>query len=209
MYVLDYNNNLNVELVVIFKLNFECIPKKVTFINNSLNNVINLQNEINFIKDNDSTINNNNSSSSSSDNCCENINKSNNKNNKYYNRTNNYSKMNSFKFSLIVFLLNVYYLFISLYMNKFLINLINFTIKLLNYDFILAILLLSIFQNIKSKKRKNLIFSTIDYFILNMSNRQFKKNDKHTHHKFKNFIFYYLCVFVFFFIFYFYSSNQV
>lgn len=183
MYVLDYNNNLNVELVVIFKLNFECIPKKVTFINNSLNNVINLQNEINFIKNN-----NDSRSSSSSDkneiNCCENINKSNNKNNKYYNRRNNYPKMNTFKFSLIVFLLNIYYLFISLYMNKFLINLINFTIKLLNYDFILAILLLSIFQNIKSKKKKNLIVSTIDYFILKISKRQFKKNDKHTHHKF-------------------------
>ena len=205
MYVLDYNNNnLNVELVVIFKLNFECIiPKKVTFINNSL------QNEINFIKNNDSSSTSSDKQDKNEINCCENINKSNNKNNKYYNRTNNYPKMNSFKFSLIVFLLNIYYLFISLYMNKFLINLINFTIKLLNYDFILAILLLSIFQNIKSKKKKNLIVSTIDYFILNISNRQFKKNDKHTHHKFKNFIFYYLCVFVFFFIFYFYSSNQV
>ena len=200
-----YNNNLNVELVVIFKLNFECIPKKVTFINNSLSNVINLQNEINFIKNN----NDSRSSDKNEINFCENINKSNNKNNKYYNRTNNYPKMNTFKFSLIVFLLNIYYLFISLYMNKFLINLINFTIKLLNYDFILAILLLSIFQNVKSKKKKNLIVSTIDYFILKISNRQFKKNDKHTHHKFKNFIFYYLCVFVFFFIFYFYSSNQV
>ena len=45
---------------------------------------------------------------------------------------------NSFRFSLVVLMLNIYYLLICVYMNKFLINFLNYLVKLVSCDIVLA-----------------------------------------------------------------------
>lgn len=166
LYVLnDYNNTLNVELIVIYNVDCYLLPKKITLPNTTT--------AISIESSNDSISTNQISKSNTFS-----IGKC--------------SADNSLNFGLLILMLNIYYLLFCVYMNKFLVSFINYSIKFFNYDLILAIVLLRVYKNIKSKKKISLFSFIVDNCL---SNRSFKH--KITTHK----LIFYLCVFVFCFLF--------
>jgi hypothetical protein len=202
LYVVDYTttkNNLNIELVVILKLDIEC---------NSLNDAVAFANlPIQAPIPTKAISYNNNNKNNKIEANPERL--SRNESNEISERS---SRTDSFKLSLIILLLNIYYLFICLYMNKILVSLVNLSF---NFDLIMAIVLLRVYKSIEYKKK----FFSFKAFIDNchLINRKTTltlptffntKNLPHFYYYFLTFIF--TCVFVLFFIcILFYLSNQV
>ena len=67
---------------------------------------------------------------------------------------------NSFRFSLVVLMLNIYYLLICVYMNKFLINFLNYLVKLVSCDIVLAAILVLKYKCSSKLKATTLIAVT-------------------------------------------------
>lgn len=80
------------------------------------------------------------------------------------------STIHSFKFSLLILMLNIYYLLMCVYMNKFLVNLFSLALRLLvNSDLVVVLVLLNLFKT-TSKRHKSLVYSCKKLLLLSPFN---------------------------------------